>query len=224
VKVLVVEDDEETAATLRWGLAEAGIPADVVHNGADAIARSQVGTYDVVLLDVMLPDGLDGFAVCRRLRALRVTSRVMMLTARSGVSDRVSGLDCGADDYLTKPFAFAELLARLRALLRREPAPATAAVSDLVIDEPARTARVGDARLSLTRKEFDLLALLAGQAGRVVPAERLLDCGWSYEGAPNAGLVDVYMSRLRTKLARVGSAVRIVNVRGVGYRLELADA
>jgi DNA-binding response OmpR family regulator len=224
VKVLVVEDDEETAETLRWGLAEVGIPADVVHNGGEAIARSQANAYDVVLLDVMLPDGPDGFAVCRRLRELRVPSRVMMLTARTGVSDRVSGLDSGADDYLAKPFAFAELLARMRALLRRDPAPGTAAVSDLVIDELARTARVGDARLPLTRKEFDLLALLTGQAGRVVSGERLLDCGWSYEGAPNSGLVDVYMSRLRTKLSRAGSSVRIVNVRGVGYRLEVPDA
>ena len=219
----MVEDDEKTAETLRWGLAEAGIPADVVHNGGDAIARSQEIAYDVVLLDVMLPDGPDGFAVCRRLRDLRVPTRVMMLTARSGVSDRVSGLDSGADDYLTKPFAFAELLARIRALGRRDPAPGTAAVSDLVIDELARTARVGEARLPLTRKEFDLLAVLTRQAGRVVSAERLLDSGWSYEGAPNAGLVDVYMSRLRTKLSRAGSSVRIVNVRGVGYRLEVTD-
>ena len=174
----MVEDDEKTAETLRWGLAEAGIPADVVHNGGDAIARSQENAYDVVLLDVMLPDGPDGFAVCRRLRDLRVPTRVMMLTARSGVSDRVSGLNSGADDYLTKPFAFAELLARIRALGRRDPAPGTAAVSDLVIDELARTARVGEARLPLTRKEFDLLALLTRQAGRVVsgrasPRQRL---------------------------------------------------
>ena len=220
----MVEDDEKTAETLRWGLAEAGIRADVVHNGGDAIARSLETTYDVVILDVMLPDGPDGFAVCRRLRDLHVSSRVMMLTARSAVSDRVSGLDSGADDYLTKPFAFAELLARIRALQRRDPAPGAATVSDLVIDELARTARVDSVKMSLTRKEFDLLALLAQQVGRVVADELLLDRGWSYEASPSAELVDVYMSRLRTKLARAGSAVRIVNVRGVGYRMEVGGA
>src|ERR1035437_3082913 len=106
MKVLVVEDDKEAAETLRWGLAEAGIAADVVHNGGDAITQAQRSPYDAVILDVMLPGGLDGFAVCRRLRDLHVTSKVMMLTARDGVPDRVAGLDSGADDYLVKPFAF----------------------------------------------------------------------------------------------------------------------
>jgi two-component system OmpR family response regulator len=224
VKVLVVEDDEDAAETLRWGLAEAGLAADVVHNGDDAIARARDSAYNLVILDVMLPDGPDGFAVCRHLRALHVTSRVLMLTARSGVSDRVSGLDSGADDYLTKPFAFAELLARVRALSRRDTAPRDATVSDLVIDELARVARVGSAPMALTRKEFDLLALLAQQVGRVVPDEQLLDRGWGYAGTPSSELVDVYMSRLRTKLARAGSAVRIVNVRGVGFRMEVGGA
>ena len=220
----MVEDDEETAETLRWGLAEVGIPADVVHNGGEAIARSQANAYDVVLLDVMLPDGPDGFAVCRRLRELRVPSRVMMLTARTGVSDRVSGLDSGADDYLAKPFAFAELLARIRALSRRDRAPASLAFSDLAVDELTRVASVGANHIALTRKEFDLLALLAQHAGRVVAEEHLLDRGWSFESTPTAGLVDVYMSRLRRKLAGAGSRVRIVNLRGVGYRLEVGDA
>jgi len=221
VKVLVVEDDRETAETLRWGLAEADVAADVVHNGTDAITQASDNVYDAVILDVMLPGGPDGFAVCRRLRDLHITARVLMLTARSAVSDRVSGLDSGADDYLTKPFAFAELLARLRALSRRDAEPGRAAVSDLAVDELARVARVGSTPLTLTRKEFDLLALLAQNAGHVVPTERLLDRGWGYESTPGSGLVDVYMSRLRTKLGRAESTVRLISVRGIGYRLEV---
>ncbi|MGD1052630.1 MAG: response regulator transcription factor [Candidatus Dormibacteria bacterium] len=221
MKVLVVEDEKEAAENLRWGLAEAGIAADVVYNGEDAIERAQGNAYDAVLLDVMLPNGPDGFAVCRRLRELRVTSRIMMLTALSGVPDRVSGLDSGADDYLTKPFAFAELLARIRALSRRDGGARTATVSDLVIDEPARVATVAGTPMALTRKEFDLLALLAQHAGRVVTGQQIVDRGWSFEASPDSGLVDVYMSRLRTKLARAGSGLRVVSVRGVGYRLEV---
>jgi two-component system OmpR family response regulator len=224
VKVLVVEDEKGAAENLRWGLAEAGIVADVVSTGNEAIERAQGNAYDAVLLDVMLPDGPDGFAVCRRLRELRVTSRIMMLTALSGVPDRVSGLDSGADDYLTKPFAFAELLARIRALSRRDGGARDTTVSDLVIDEAARVTTIAGTEMSLTRKEFDLLALLAQHAGRVVTGEQLVDRGWSYESTPNSGLVDVYMSRLRTKLARAGSRVRVVSVRGIGYRLEVGGA
>ena len=224
MKVLVVEDDREAAETLRWGLAEAGIAVAVVHNGGDAISEAQRNPYDAVILDVMLPDGPDGFAVCRRLRDLHVTTRVMMLTARDGIPDRVSSLDSGADDYLTKPFSFAELLARIRALARRDPPPRDVTVSDVVVDELARIARVGGAELVLTRKEFDILALLTQHAGHVVVEERILDRGWTSDGMPGSGLVDVYMSRLRKKLARAGSTVRIVNVRGIGYRLEVGGA
>jgi two-component system OmpR family response regulator len=222
VKVLVVEDEKQAAETLRWGLAEAGIPADVVHNGTDAIERARGNGYDAVILDVMLPDGPDGFAVCRSLREMHVTSWVIMLTALSAIPDRVSGLDSGADDYLTKPYAFAELLARIRALSRRESGMRDTTLSDLVIDEMARVAAVSGVPMSLTRKEFDLLALLAQHAGRVVTDEQLVDRAWSYESMPNSGLVDVYMSRLRTKLSRAGSGVRVLSVRGIGYRLEVA--
>jgi two-component system OmpR family response regulator len=221
VKVLVAEDDKHAAETLRWGLSDAGIAADVVHNGHDAVARARDYRYDVVILDVMLPGGLDGFAVCRHLRHLRVDAKVLMLTARDGVQDRVAGLDSGADDYLIKPFAFAELLARIRALLRRDGGTGDTNVGDIVVDDLARSARVGDRTLTLTRKEFDLLALLAQHVGRVVAHERIHDHCWSYEATPNSGLVDVYMSRLRKKLAAAQSTVRIVSLRGVGYRLEV---
>jgi DNA-binding response OmpR family regulator len=223
MKVLVAEDDKKAAETLRWGLSEAGIAADVVYNGQDAIAQAGRYSYDALILDVMLPGGLDGFAVCRRLRDLHVTSKVMMLTARDGVPDRVAGLDSGADDYLVKPFAFVELLARLRALSRRNEEPRDTAVGDLAVNEITRIARVGGAALSLTRKEFDLLALLAQHRGQVVAHERIHEHGWSYEVTPNSGLVDVYMSRLRRKLVAAGSLTRIVNIRGVGYRLEVGD-
>jgi two-component system OmpR family response regulator len=223
MKVLVAEDDKDAAEALRWGLSEVGIAADVVYNGHDALTQAERYLYDAVILDVMLPGGLDGFAVCRRLRDLRIPSKVMMLTARDGVIDRVAGLDSGADDYLIKPFAFAELLARLRALARRDNATTDTAVGDVAIDEVARTAKVGPSVLLLSRKEFDLLALLAQHAGRVVTHERIHDQGWGYERTPNSGLVDVYMSRLRKKLAATGSVAHIVNVRGVGYRLEVAD-
>jgi two-component system OmpR family response regulator len=219
MKVLVAEDDKKAAAALQWGLSEAGIAADVVHNGHDAIAKAEHYSYNTIVLDVMLPGGMDGFAVCRRLRDLRVDSHVLMLTARDGIQDRVAGLDSGADDYLVKPFAFAELLARLRALARRNDAPRDTAVGDLAVNEITRIASVGAVRLSLTRKEFDLLALLAQHAGRVV----LHDHVWGYEDTPNSGLVDVYMSRLRKKLGAAGSNVSIVNVRGVGYRLEAGN-
>ncbi len=220
MKVLVAEDDKAAAQALRWGLSEVGIAADVVYNGLDAIATAEHYTYDTIVLDVMLPGGMDGFAVCRRLRDLHVASHVLMLTARDGIQDRVAGLDSGADDYLVKPFAFAELLARLRALSRRDDHPRDTAVGDIVVNEIARVAKVGSTVLMLTRKEFDLLALLAQHAGRVVVHETVHDHGWGYEGTPNSGLVDVYMSRLRKKLAVAGSSVRILNVRGVGFRLE----
>jgi two-component system OmpR family response regulator len=224
MKVLVAEDDKKAAEMLRWGLSEAGIAADVVYNGQEAITQAGRYNYDAVILDVMLPGGLDGFAVCRRLRDLHVTSKVMMLTARDGIPDRVAGLDSGADDYLVKPFAFAELLARLRALSRRNEAPGDAAVGDLAVNEVTRIATVGTVALTLSRKEFDLLALLAQHAGQVVAHDRIHDHGWSYEGTPSSDLVDVYMSRLRRKLAVAGSLLRIVNVRGVGYRLDVGDA
>jgi DNA-binding response OmpR family regulator len=223
MKVLVAEDDKKAAAALQWGLSEVGIAADVVHNGHDAIAKAEHYTYNTIVLDVMLPGGMDGFAVCRRLRDLHVDSHVLMLTARDGIQDRVAGLDSGADDYLVKPFAFAELLARLRALARRNDEPRDTAVGDLAVNEITRIANVGATRLTLTRKEFDLLALLAQHAGRVVLHEVVHDHVWGYEDTPNSGLVDVYMSRLRKKLAAAGSNVSIVNVRGVGYRLEARD-
>ena len=149
MKVLVAEDDKKAAAALQWGLSEVGIAADVVHNGHDAIAKAEHYSYNTIVLDVMLPGGMDGFAVCRRLRDLHVDSRVLMLTARDGIEDRVAGVgDFGADDYLVKPFAFAELLARLRALARRNDEPRDTAVGDLAVNEITRIATVGSTRLS----------------------------------------------------------------------------
>jgi DNA-binding response OmpR family regulator len=223
MKVLVAEDDKEAAAALQWGLSEVGIAADVVYNGRDAIDKAEHYSYNTIVLDVMLPGGMDGFAVCRRLRDLHVASHVLMLTARDGIQDRVAGLDSGADDYLVKPFAFAELLARLRALSRRNDEPRDTAVGDLAVNEVTRIAKVGVTVLTLTRKEFDLLALLAQHAGRVVVHAAVHDHVWGYEDTPNSGLVDVYISRLRKKLGSAGSSVRIVNVRGVGYRLEAGN-
>lgn len=220
MRVLVVEDEPKMAGLIKRGLEEDGLAVDVTPNGEDAVWMAGSTEYDAVVLDVMLP-GLDGFEVCRRLRADEVWTPVLMLTARDAVEDRVAGLDGGADDYLLKPFSLAELLARLRALARRGSGerPAVLEVGDLRLDPATRHASRGDVEISLSQKEFALLEALMRRPGQVLSRVQLLDHAWdgAYENRSN--VVDVYVGYLREKVDRPFGADSIETVRGVGYRL-----
>jgi two-component system OmpR family response regulator len=216
MRVLVVEDEPKMAALLRRGLAGEGFEADVTSSGEAALARAGGGGFDAVVLDVMLP-GIDGFETCRRLRADGVWTPVLMLTARDGVDDRVRGLEAGADDYLVKPFAFAELLARLRALLRRrevrlaEPLEA----GPLRLDPAARRAWHDGAEIELSPREFTLLETFMRHPGQLLTRSQLQEQAWSYDYVGRSNVVDVYVRYLR---AKVGTTA-IETVRGAGYRL-----
>ena len=216
MRVLVVEDEPKMASLIRRGLEEEDMAVDVTARGDDAVWMAGSTEYDAVILDVMLP-GLDGFEVCRRLRADEVWTPVLMLTARDAVEDRVTGLDTGADDYLVKPFAFDELLARLRALARRGAGerPAVLEAGDLRLDPATRRVCRGEAEVALSPKEYALLETLMRRPGQVLSRLQLLEHAWddSYENRSN--VVDVYIRYLRQK---VGPDT-IETVRGVGYRL-----
>jgi two-component system OmpR family response regulator len=181
MRVLIVEDEVKMASLIRRGLREEGMAADVAIKGEDALWMAGATSYDAIVLDVMLP-GINGFDVCRRLREEGVWAAVLMLTARDGVEDRVAGLDGGADDYLTKPFSFAELLARLRALVRRGSVerPTVVTVGDLHLDPAARTVRRGDTDISLSAKEFALLETVMRRPGAVLDRLQLLEHAWDY--------------------------------------------
>jgi two-component system, OmpR family, response regulator len=224
MRVLVVEDEKKLANLLARGLREEGYAADLADRGEEALWMAQAVPYDAIVLDVMLP-GLDGFAVCRRLRQEGVWSPVLMLTARDAVDDRVSGLDAGADDYLTKPFSFEELLARLRSLTRRAPVerPPVLAVGGLRLDPAAHRAWRGETELDLSAKEFALLELFMRRPGAVLTRGRLLEGAWDIAFESRSNVVDVYIRYLREKIDRPFGCDSIETVRGVGYRLK-ADA
>ena len=208
------------AALLRRGLVEEGIACDVADRGEDALWRAGATQYDAIVLDVMLP-GIDGFETCRRLRAAGAWAPVIMLTARDAVEDRVAGLDGGADDYLVKPFSFAELLARLRALVRRGPheRPTELCVGTLRLDPATRTVHRGDGEIRLSSKEFALLHALMRRPGEVLSRLHLLESAWdeSYENRSN--VVDVYVGYLRHKIDRPFGTRSLETVRGAGYRV-----
>ena len=220
MRVLVVEDEPKMAGLVKRGLEEEGMAVDVAAKGEDAVWMAGSTEYDAVVLDVMLP-GLDGFEVCRRLRADDVWTPVLMLTARDAVEDRVAGLDGGADDYLVKPFSFEELLARLRALARRGAAerPAVLEVGDLRLEPATRRVTRGDVEISLSQKEFALLETLMLRPGRALSRLQLLEHAWddTYENRSN--VVDVYIRYLREKIDRPFGTDTIETVRGIGYRL-----
>ena len=220
MRVLVVEDEPKMASLVRRGLEEEGIAVDVAGRGEDAVWMAGSTEYDVLVLDVMLP-GIDGFEICRRLRADEVWTPVLMLTARDAVEDRVAGLDGGADDYLVKPFAFDELLARLRALARRGSAerPAVLEVGDLRLDPATRQASRGGVEIALSQKEYALLETLMRRPGRVLSRLQLLEHAWDNEYENRSNVVDVYIRYLREKVDRPFGADTIETVRGVGYRL-----
>ena len=216
MRLLIVEDDARLASVLARGLRENGYAVDRAADGAAALEHLHNNEYDAVVLDVMIP-GIDGMEVCRRLRAERAALPVLMLTARDSLEDRVGGLDAGADDYLTKPFAFAELLARLRALLRRGPAVADSVLraGEVRIDTRSHSVRRGDAEVPMTSKEYALLEYLARNAGRVVGREEIAEHVWDERYDPFSNVIDVYVNRLRKK---VGPEL-IVTRRSEGYML-----
>ena len=221
MRLLVVEDDADLATALAAGLGRAGYAVDVANTGVDALAKATFTAYDLMVLDVNLPD-TDGFAVCRRVRRGAAPElRVLMLTARAGLPDRIRGLDEGADDYLVKPFALGELLARIRALLRRETAGGTAVweVGDLVLDDARNWARRGDRELPLTRKEFAVLRYLMSRPGHVVSAEELLDHVWDENADPFTQTVRVTVGTLRRKLSTADEPPVLETVIGRGYRI-----
>jgi len=223
MRALVVEDEPKMAALLRRGLVEEGYAVDVAPDGRAAVVRANATSYDAIVLDLMLP-GMDGFEVCRRLRENGVWSPVLMLTARDAVEDRIAGLDTGADDYLTKPFSFAELLARLRALARRGPverAPVLE-VGNLRLDPATHGVWRGEVHIDLSAKEFALLETLMRRAGQVVSRFDLLEHAWDYDYENRSNVVDVYIRYLREKIDRPFGVRSIETVRGAGYRL-LAD-
>jgi len=218
VRILVVEDDQRLARFLERLLVEEGYSVDRSANGADAVAQVGASGYDLVLLDWMIPE-LDGIEVCRQIRRSGSTVPILMLTARDQVSERVHGLDAGADDYLVKPFEVEELLARIHALLRRSSGHAKLDLGPLQLDRNGRRAVLDGRSLDLTSREFSLLMHLAHRAGRIVTKSELLSQVWSIQLDPESNVVEVHVSRLRDKLGR--REWMIETVRGRGYRLRM---
>lgn len=224
MRLLVVEDSIKMAALIERGLAEEGYAVDVVHDGEQAVWMARENAYDAIVLDVVLngaPSAVDGFAVCRTLRQSDRWSPVLMLTARDAVEDRIRGLDAGADDYLTKPFSFQELLARVRALIRRGTVerPPTMTVGDLVLDPARREARRGDEPIALTAKEFALLEYFMRHPGQVLNRTRLIEHVWDFAFEGDSNVVDVHVGNLRAKIDRAFERTSLETVRGAGYRL-----
>jgi len=219
LRILVVEDEPEMAALLARGLRGEGYAVDLADNGIDGITLANEEPYDIAVLDVMLP-GMSGFELCRRLREQTNGMAILLLTARDAVDDRVRGLDSGADDYLTKPFEFAELAARLRALRRRDAIGASRLdIGGLQIDMTRHEITTGGKELRLSRTEFDLLRLLAENATRVMPRVEIIDSIWGSASYIDPNIVDQYVSYVRKKLETVESPVRIVTARGIGFQL-----
>jgi two-component system OmpR family response regulator len=223
MRILVAEDELKMASLLARGLTEEGHAVDVERTGSGALRMARAVEYDAVVLDLMLPE-LDGVQVCRQLREAGVWTPVLMLTARDGVDDRVAGLDAGADDYLVKPFSFAELLARLRALVRRGAGerPSVLEVGDLRLDPATRQAWRDTTELRLSAKEFALLETFMRRPGQVLSRYQLLEHAWDYAYENRSNVVDVYVRYLRDKIDRPFGRDSLETVRGVGYRLRKA--
>ncbi len=220
MRVLVVDDELRLASSLRVGLQAEGFAVDVAHDGTDGLWMARENTYDAIVLDLMLP-GINGYKVCETLRAEQDWTPILMLTAKDGEWDQVEGLDTGADDYLTKPFSFPVLVARLRAVVRRgaRERPTQLEAGDLRLDPAARGVWRGETELELTAREFSLLFFLVRHKGDVVSKRQILEAVWDvdFEGDPN--IVEVYVSHLRTKIDRPFGREAIETVRGAGYRL-----
>lgn len=224
MKMLIAEDDPKMLGILQRGLEEAGWVVATATDGVEALYLADIDTFDCIVLDVNLPE-VDGFEVCRKLRANEVWSPVLMVTARDAVPDRVAGLDAGADDYLVKPFAFDELLARVRALVRRGASerPAVLTVGDLLIDPATRTVTRAGTEIPLSMREYSLLEYLAQNAGTVVSRTQILDHVWDINYSGLSNVVDVYIGYLRAKIDRPFDSALIHTVRGAGYSLRVPD-
>jgi DNA-binding response OmpR family regulator len=224
VRILVVEDDARLASSLHRGLEEAGMAVDTVGDGEEALAMAASAAYDVIVLDVMLPTR-DGFAVARSLRERKMHGSILMLTGRGAVEDRVHGLDVGADDYLVKPFALRELIARIKALSRRH-LPDRAAVLNagrLSLDTTAHRLTVAGREVELTAKEFGILEFFMLHRGQVLSREQILQGVWDWDLEDGRNLVEVYIARLRRKLAEAGGEDPFATLRGAGYRFDSTD-
>jgi two-component system, OmpR family, response regulator len=221
MRVLIVEDEGRMADVIHRALAKDGMAADVATDGGEALELATIVDYDAIVLDVMLP-GPTGFDVCRELRRREVWAPVLMLTALEAVHDRVAGLDSGADDYLTKPFALAELMARLRALARRgrPERPAVLEVGDLRLDPARREVRRGEQEIDLSAKEFALLEAMMRRPGEVFSRLELIESVWDIAYENRSNVIDVYVRRLRNKLDDPSAATTIETMRGVGYRIK----
>ncbi|GAC1545545.1 MAG: response regulator transcription factor [Herpetosiphon sp.] len=225
MRILLVEDEAKLARVVRQGLTEAGHAVDVAYDGETGLGLALHEPYDLLVLDVMLP-GLNGLEVCRQLRAAQQRTPVLMLTARDAVADRVAGLDSGADDYLVKPFAFAELLARVRALLRRDlpSKDPVLRVADVEIDTVAHMVRRDGQAIELTSKEYALLELLLRNRNRVLSREQIAAHVWDYDFVAGSNIVDVYVRNLRRKLGDDREPRLIHTLRGTGYQLREPEA
>jgi len=223
MRVLVVEDSRRLAGIIKRGLLEEGYAVDSAYDGEEAQYMAETTPFDLIVLDVMLPKK-DGLAVCRDLRTKNVNTPILMLTAKDSVEDKVVGLDAGADDYVVKPFAFAELLARLRALLRREVSPKVQKyeVGDLTLDPQSREVSRDGRRIDLTSKEYAILEYFMRRPNAVVTRTMLGENVWDYEFDGLSNIIDVYVRRLRKKIDRDGEDSMIQTVRGAGYRLRVA--
>jgi two-component system, OmpR family, response regulator len=220
MRILIVEDEVKMAALIQRGMRAEGHAADVAITGDDALWMAGSTEYDAIVLDVMLPT-IDGFETCRRLRADGVWTPVLMLTARDGIDDRIAGLDGGADDYLIKPFSFAELLARIRALSRRGPIekPTLLTAGELTLDPASRRAWRGESEIVLSTKEFALLEAFMRRPGDILTRYQLLEQAWDYDYENRSNVIDVYVRYLREKVDRPFNAQAIETIRGTGYRL-----
>jgi DNA-binding response OmpR family regulator len=220
MRALVIEDERQLAKFIRRGLEQEGYVVDEAHDGATALRRAKASSFDVIVLDRLLPD-LDGLEVCRRLRALGDDTPVIMLTARDALTDIVNGLDSGADDYITKPFEFTELFARMRSVLRRQGADRSSrlSVADLVLDPAAHTVERAGQSIRLTAKEFALLECLMRNAGRALSRAVILESVWGYDHDPSSNVVDVYIRYLRKKIELDPDRPLLHTIVGVGYKL-----
>lgn len=221
MRVLVVEDDRKTAEFIRKALTETGFAVDVLHDGKDALAALSAGNFDALVLDIMLP-GCDGLTVLRTLRERSDKLPVLLLSARGSVEERVEGLNAGADDYLPKPYALEELLARVRALHRRgsETRDVVLRVGDLSLDTTTRVARRGERKIDLTNREFRLLEYLMRSAGRICGRMMIIEKVWEYNFDPGTNVVDVYIRKLREKIEEAGETKLLHSVRGAGYMIK----